>query len=224
MEWMPAVYRSTLFRRFEYKEFQQVLPGLCGTVRSIKKGTILLNEGDLVSWGGIVIKGSLAAVKTQYDGSISILDFVFPSKVFALDMALTPSKISALSIQALEDSVTFTFPLNDIGTLGWMNASQQTRMVGNILAYLANENVRKQHKIEITSHHSLRKRILTYLHFMSKQNQSGSFKIPYSREQLANYLCVNRSTLSHELSCLRREGIIDFEKNRFTLLKTETHG
>ncbi len=220
MEWMQTIYRSTLFREFEYDEFQQILPGFSGTVRTVRKATTLLNEGDLVSWGGIVLKGSLSAIKTQFDGSISILDIIFPSKVYALDMALTPSKVSALSIHSLEDSTVFTFPFTGMETLDWMKDSHKIRMAGNILTYLANENVRKQHKIEITSQHSIRKRVLTYLYFMSEQNGSRSFTIPYSREQLANYLCVNRSALSHELSCLRREGILTCRKNRFTLLKS----
>ncbi|MDR0840751.1 MAG: Crp/Fnr family transcriptional regulator [Christensenellaceae bacterium] len=218
MDWMQIIYRSTLFRHFEYDEFLQILPELHGVVRTIKKGTILLNEGEQVSWGGIVAVGSLATMKTQFNGAVSILDFIFPSKVFALDMALTPSRISALSIQSLEASTIYTFPFHGI-ELGWMQTPQRERLVRNILVYLANENVRKQHKIEITSQYSLRARILTYLHFMSSRNGSNAFIIPYSREQLANYLCVNRSTLSHELSCMQQEGLIDFKKNQFLLLK-----
>ncbi|MPN26117.1 hypothetical protein SDC9_173541 [bioreactor metagenome] len=133
-------------------------------------------------------------------------------------MALTPSKISALSIQALEDSVLYIFPFGGIETFDWMTISQKDRMINNMLMYLANENVRKQHKIEVTSQHSLRGRVLSYLYFMAGRHESTTFFIPYSREQLANYLCVNRSTLSHELSSMRSEGLIDFKKNRFTIL------
>lgn len=219
MDNLQLIHRSILFREFDYCEFAQILPSFKGRFRTVKKDTILLNEGDFVSQVGIIAEGSLGAIKTQADGNISILDFLFPSKVFALDMALTHSKISALSIHSLEDSTIFTFPFDGISTFDWMNSSQKSRMSENLLIYLANENVRKLHKIEIISQHSLRKRILSYLDLMSRQFNADNFVIPYSREQLANYLCVNRSTLSRELSNLKSDGIIDFEKNRFHIFK-----
>ena len=219
MDYLQTIYRSTLFRGFSQQEFERMLPQLHGTLRDIKKGRILMEEGEIASFAGIVISGSLATMKIQFDGSVSILDYVFPSKIFGLDMALTTSKVSALSIQSLEDSVIYRFPFTGMETFHWMTEQQRERMTENILVYLANENVRKQHKIEITSQHSLRGRILTYLHFMSRRHQSATFFIPFSREQLACYLCVNRSTLSHELALMRQEGLIDFKKNRFTLLR-----
>jgi CRP-like cAMP-binding protein len=219
MDWKQNVYESALFRDFSYEEFERLLPQMHGIVRSVKKGTILLEEGDLVSFGGVVLSGSLATMKIQFDGAVSILDIVLPSKVFGLDMALTPSKVSALSVQSLEDSAIYTFPFSGLRTFCWMPDLQRDRMTENILIHLANENVRKQHKIEIISQYSLRRRILTYLYFMSGRRQAETFSIPFSREQLAWYLCVNRSTLSHELSLMREEGLIRFEKNKFTLLK-----
>lgn len=219
MDWKQNIYQSALFRGFSYEEFERLLPQMHGIVRSVKKGTILLEEGDLVSSGGVVLSGSLATMKIQFDGEVSILDIVFPSKVFGLDMALTRSKVSALSVQSLEDSMIYTFPFSGLQTFRWMSDLQRDRMTENILIHLANENVRKQHKIEIISQYSLRRRILTYLHFMSGRRQTETFSIPFSREQLAWYLCVNRSTLSHELALMRGEGLIEFKKNRFSLLK-----
>ncbi|MEL7609359.1 MAG: Crp/Fnr family transcriptional regulator [Bacillota bacterium] len=217
MYWMQTLYQSTLFRGFDYMDFEKLLPELKGALRNVERGTMLLHEGESASWAGIVISGSLASMKTQIDGSVSILDFIFQSKIFGLDMALTPSRISALSLQSLEDSTVFIFPFHGLETFDWMQINQKLKLTNNMLIYLANENVRKQHKIEITSQYSLRGRILTYLKLMSVRHSSDSFAIPYSREQLANYLCVNRSTLSHELSCMQQEGLIKFRKNKFNL-------
>jgi len=87
----------------------------------------------------------------------------------------------------------------------------------NILIYIANENIRKQHKIEIISQNGLRDRILTCLRMFSRRRRSSSFAISFTREEFADYLCVNRSALSHELSKMQQEGILTFRKDHFTL-------
>jgi len=221
MNWMNTIYQSALFRGFSYEEFERLFPHLHGRTTDVKKETLLIREGELSSFCGIVVSGSLAAIKVYYDGTINILDIMFPSDVYGLDMALTRSKICAIDIQSLEDSVVYMFPFLGAKTFSWMNAAQRDQMTENILTYIANETIRKLHKIEITAHHSLRKRILTYLNYMSAKRQSPTFTIPFSREQLAWFLCVNRSTLSHELAGMRSEGLIDFKKNRFSLLKKD---
>lgn len=73
----------------------------------------------------------------------------------------------------------------------------------------------------VLSKSGLRDRIMTYLSLQAQQKKDFSFLILFSREEMAAYLCVNRSALSHELSLMRKEGWIDFSKNRFTLLKHE---
>ena len=94
-------------------------------------------------------------------------------------------------------------------------------MLRNISNQLSNENIKRQNKVDVLSVNGLRDRVMMYLETQASKKGTSSFTIPFNREELANYLCVNRSALSHELSLMRQEGIIEFRKNRFHLLGLE---
>ena len=81
------------------------------------------------------------------------------------------------------------------------------------------ENMKKAYRLAIMSRNGLRERILAYLTMQAAKRGTNTFTIPFSREELAAFLCVNRSALSHELSLMRQEGLLDFHKNNFSLLK-----
>lgn len=91
-------------------------------------------------------------------------------------------------------------------------------MMESILALIAAEHIRKMYKIEILSRKGLRDRILTFLSIQRSFEGSDDFKIPFNREELADYLCVNRSALSHELRCMEKEHLIYCRKNHFRIL------
>jgi len=86
-----------------------------------------------------------------------------------------------------------------------------------LLTLLSHESVRKEYRLAILARRGLRERVMTYLTMQAQKRGAASVTIPFSREELASFLCVNRSALSHELSCMARDGLITFHKNRFTL-------
>ena len=86
-----------------------------------------------------------------------------------------------------------------------------------LLNLVSQENMKKEHRLAILYQKGLRDRIMEYLTMQAEKQGSGCITIPFSREELASFLCVNRTALSHELSKMRAEGIIEFRKNRFTL-------
>ena len=88
------------------------------------------------------------------------------------------------------------------------------------MTLLSHENIRKHYRLAILSQRGLRNRILTYVVMQSERQNNSSIMVPFSREELADFLCVNRSALSHELSLMEQEGLIRFHKNKFTLLKS----
>ena len=91
--------------------------------------------------------------------------------------------------------------------------------LNNLLIMLSHLHMQKEKHLTVLSRNGLRNRVMTYLSLQAQWKNSNSFEIPFSREELAAYLCVNRSALSHELSLMRKEGLIDFSKNHFKLLK-----
>jgi len=92
------------------------------------------------------------------------------------------------------------------------------QMIFNLMKIMAVKNLCFHQKIEITSKRTTREKLMTYLMIEAKKKRSDTFDIPYDRQELADYLEVDRSGLSAEISKLRREGVLLSEKNRFTLL------
>ncbi len=86
-----------------------------------------------------------------------------------------------------------------------------------MLILIANENIKKEYRLAILSQNGLRERITAYLSMQARRRGETSFSIPFSRDEMASFLCVNRSALSHELSLMQQEGLITFRKNTFTL-------
>ena len=84
---------------------------------------------------------------------------------------------------------------------------------------ISHDNIKKEYRLAILAQKGLRERIMTYLTMQADKRGSRKIKIPFSRDELASFLCVNRSALSHELSLMQQEGIIRFRKNEFELLE-----
>ena len=92
-------------------------------------------------------------------------------------------------------------------------------LVAAVLTLISQENMKKEYRFAILSRKGLRERILTYLSMQSSKRHTNTVVIPFSREEMASYLCVNRSALSHELSQMQQEELIQFRKNTFTLCR-----
>ena len=98
---------------------------------------------------------------------------------------------------------------------------QRLQVLSRLLQMISNENLKREYRLAILSRKGLRERILTYLTMQADKRHTSSFMVPFTREELASYLCVNRSALSHELSRMQQEGLITFRKNRFILHTVE---
>lgn len=182
------------------------------------KDEVIIQDGDLVDYVGILCQGKISTAKIDYEGNTSLHYILDPPKIFGLEIAATPSQISSMTVTALEDAAVALFAYGDFTTNRKGTDDYCNQVLVNMLTLLANENMRRMYKIELLCNKSLRERILTYLRFVArKKGNRDVFTIPFNREQLAQYLNVNRTALSHELSLMRQEGLIDFKKNKFVL-------
>ena len=87
-----------------------------------------------------------------------------------------------------------------------------------MVTLVADKNARLMAKVEVISQKSLREKILTFLSLQAQMQGSGYFEIPMSRQELAEYLCADRSALSRELSGMKADGLLDYDRNTFRLL------
>ena len=211
--------KSRLFCDVSEEKLSAIFYDLQGTIKCYLEGETVLCEDDIVDYIGVVLQGSLFVTKLFLDGEHSIIQHLKPLNMLAVDIACTHTKKSPYFIYAKEETSIFFIPFGIIGKQGKVNEEVRSCMMNNILKTIAHENIRKYYKIEILSRKSIRERILIYLTIQQKINRADTFSIPFNREQLAEYLCVNRSALSHELSLMQMEGILETKRNRITMLK-----
>lgn len=208
-----------IFQELSIEEILNFLQQSHSYCKRFGKGEIIFYEEEIVDQIGIILSGSLAIIKWYQNGNEHLFQKLDTSYLVGAEIACTKTKISPYSLQALEDTKILLFSYQYLEKEGEMKEKIRLQIQNRLLQFIASENIRKYYKINILSTHSLRERILLYLQIQKRKRGTNYFEIPFDRNQLANYLCVNRSALSNELSNMRKEGILRYHKNRFELLE-----
>ena len=210
-----------LFDGIRQEDRTAMLGCLGAKVMDVRKNQVIFQEGDAADTVGIVLKGSVQMIREDYYGNRSIVARIEASGLFGESFACSDTETYPVSIVAAEDSRVMLIASRRITTTCCNACEFHNRMIFNMLKLIANNNLTLTRKIEVTSKRTTREKLLTYLNGQAKAQNSDSFSIPYDRQGLADYLEVERSAMSAEISKLRRDGIIEAEKNRFRLLKPE---
>lgn len=214
---LSAVMSSKLFEGFSVSEFDIFSSVMKPELKKYQKNEIIIHEGDVMDYVGILCSGKISKAKLDFSGDIHLLEILGKSKTFGMEIAGTPSQISPIMITCVEAATLLAFRHERILHEEGIPAEIRMKAIGNIIHLISNDSVKKLYKIEALSQKSLRGKIWTYLYLMEEKAGQPTFKINLNREQLSEYLCVNRSALSHELSLMQQEGLISFRKNSFTI-------
>lgn len=222
MDW-EMLYKARLFEQFTSERakelFQQMNPGCI----KLGQGELFIRDGQKVDFFALLESGELNATKLYKDGSQSLMQKYVPSYIVGVDIAATKRQISTYYITAVKDSVLYVVDYEKIAKPGKIEEKDRLLIMESILALIAGENQQKMSKIEILSRKGLRDRILTFLAIQRSLEGKDAFRIPFNREELADFLCVNRSALSHELRLMEREDLIYCRKNYFQIKKAELY-
>lgn len=198
---------------------QQLIPN--GSVLHYSPNATVISLQEKVDHISVLLTGRIQMMHLYASGTYSLITTLTPPESLGLELIGTQSRISPyLAVAAAETSV-FSFPADLILRAGTLPPDLQLAALNRLLNMVSNFNMQKEYRLAILSQNGLRDRILTYLTMQAAKRGSDTFQIPFSREEMASFLCVNRSALSHELSLMRKEGLIDFSKNTFTLLRQE---
>lgn len=211
---MESVSASGLFKYLKRADYEEVCAELRMAPHKYKDQETVYCQGAPVRRAGIVHSGLIRGEKLLVEGNSHLAYVYAKGDVFAIEGAVSGKKTSPLEYVSEGESLALFFDVQRI-----FSSSYEKLLIKGLLEVLANDNIKKLYRVEILSQKGLRERILAYLHIMSGHNDSQTFRINMSREQIARYLCVNRSALSYELNEMKREGIIDFTGRCFTLKK-----
>ncbi len=213
----PLISRSPLFRGIESHEVQDMLTCLDARQRYVPKSDALLRVGDVTTCMGLVLEGAVRLEKEDYWGNRTILASFGPGQSFAEVYACEPGLPLDLNVVAAEDALVLLMDVRRVTSLCPASCAFHARLVRNLLGIVARRAHALTRKIEHTSQRTTRAKLLSYLSDQARAAGTSRFTVPFDRQELADYLSVDRSAMCAELSRMRKEGIIDYRKNVFEL-------
>ncbi len=210
--------QCALFEGITPEELHTMLACIAGRIEEVEKGQTLVHEGDPANFVGLVLRGSVQLVREDYYGNRSIVAHITPSELFGESYACADVSAMPVSVVAAQESTVLMMDCRRLTTSCCNACSFHSRIIYNLLGVVAKKNLVFDQKIRILSQRSTREKLMAYLLSQAKLHGSNRFTIPYDRQGLADYLEVERSGLSAEIGKLRREGVLESEKNQFVLL------
>ena len=212
-----SLINTPLFHGIREEELRELLSCLNAHEREYKKGETVLRAGESVTEVGLVEKGSVNIVVNFYWGNSGLFGHVTQGSVFAETYAAIPGKELMCDVVAAEDSLVLFLDMGRLTTTCSNSCAFHQRIVHNLLRIFAQKNYGMSARMMHIAPKSLRERLLSYLSEQAMEHGSAHFFIPFDRQQLADYLGVDRSAMSGELSKMQRDGLITYRKNEFTL-------
>ena len=195
-----------------------MLTCLGARIEKYMKGDTVFCQNCEAIYIGIVLEGSVQIVSIDYCGNRSIVSEVGDGGIFAEAFACAEVRSLPVSVIAKDDSQIMLIECSHILHTCSNNCGFHQTLIYNLMKDLAEKTLLYHERIEVTSKRTTREKLLTYLNILAKKEGGASFDIPFDRQELADFLEVERSGLSAEISKLRKEGIIDCWKNHFKLL------
>lgn len=216
--YFDVLRKCPLFNHISDENLPKALSCLGAKQISCIKGETIFSEGDTAKYIGIVLRGSVQLVRVDYYGNRSILTSIEPPQLFG--EAFACAELASLPIDAVaaEDTEVILIDAAKISAQCTNICTFHRQLILNLLNIVSKKNIVLHQKIEITSRRSTREKLMAYLLMQAKKAHSNTFSIPYDRQELADYLGVERSGLSAEISKLRNEKVIECRKSTFTLL------
>ncbi len=213
--------KTQLFAGISEAEIEILSSCIAPTIRSFQRQQVVFLEGETAKWICIVLQGCIQISKEDYFGNRHIVANITDGQLFAESYALAglPLQVSAISMS--ESNVLF-LDCEKLRLPCSHCCDAHKRLIQNLLQILSKKNLQLSYKLDLVSRRSTREKLLTFLSNEAIKAGSNSFSIPFNRQELADYLCVERSAMSAELSKLQREGLLQSHRNQFILFKIDS--
>ena len=212
------IKKCKLFNRIKEDELEALLSCLNAKLIKYDKNITIFEEGKVLHSFGVVLSGKLQVVQYDFSGNRSVLNLLEPFQIFGEAFSYVGTNFP-MNVETIEKSEVLIMNSTKISNPCENGCKFHKQLINNLLHILAHKNVNLTQKIECMAKRTTREKLLTFLSIEAVKNNSKEFEISYDRQGLADYLGVERSAMSAELSKLRQEGILDTKKNKFKLLK-----
>lgn len=210
--------QTSLFSGISQADLSNLLSCLAAVERRYSKGTVILAEGEPTQWMGLVLEGRAIISCADVWGKSSILGFAEPGAVFGEAYACVPGEALLISVCAAEETRVLFLNVGKLLTVCGNACPFHARLIRNLLTISAGKNLQLSRRIFHTTPKSIRGRLQSYFSECAKKSGSLTFSLPFNRQQLADYLGVDRSAMSSELSKMQRDGLIQVQGGTITML------
>lgn len=216
---MPArLSDAPLFRGIPAEDVDAMLPCLGASRRAHRRGERVMRAGQVATRVGVLLEGRLHVEMPDAWGNVSVLESVGPGEPFAVAYAGGKEGLLDVDVVADADSTVATLEAARVLHPCERQCACHGALVRNLLMSMANKNIAMNRRAMAMAPKTVRGKILAYLSVQQTVAGAPEFAIPFTQEKLASYLGVDRSTLSAELSALRKEGVIDYKRRTFRLM------
>ena len=217
-KFLPVLHSCPLFDQISTEDLPGLMSCMGATPKAYSKKETILEEGAAANSIGILLSGSAQIVQIDYYGNRSILGTLAPGDLFAETFACAGVKAVPVNVIATENCTVLFISCERVLHSCSSACSFHQQLLSNLMSILATKNILFHQKIEIASKRTTREKLMTYLMQQAKRCGSNHFDIPFTRQELADYLQVDRSGLSVQISQLQKEGLIETSRKRFRLL------
>lgn len=213
----PVLETCQLFNGVEQEQYEVLLNCLGAHAEHYDKNEFIFNRGDEALYVGVVLKGTAHIIQEDFWGNRTIIASLGPGEIFGESLSSAHVEKLPVSVVAIEAAIVMLIDYKKITTTCSQTCVFHSKLIANMLEILAQRNVMLTRKVEFVTQRTTREKILAYLSSQALQNESKTIVVPFNRQELADYLCVDRSALSRELSEMQKEGILAYDKNTFKL-------
>lgn len=210
-----------LFRGTTEAEIGSMLSCLAAVKKSYGKGEYIFRIGEMNNSVALLLEGKVHIQREDYWGNLSILNEIPSGELFGEVYACLGDEKMLYNAVAVKDSIVLFIDVQKILTRCPSACGFHERLIRNLLTVIAAKSKILTQKLHHMSQRTTREKLLSYLSEQSMKEGCASFSIPFNRQQLADFLSVDRSAMSNELCKMRDEGMIEFHRNHFVLHEKE---
>lgn len=213
------ISETELFGGCSTSETEEMLGCLGAQEKEYPKECVIYHTGQNVNKMGVLLSGGINIIRTDIWGNQNIIGHIMPGEVFAETYACIPGEPLLADVVTVKPSTVLFLDVWKVMGTCTSSCSHHERLIRNMVTIMATKNLNLAQKMNHITPKTIRERLLSYLSQEAVRHKGESFEIPFNRQQLADYLSVERSALSGELSKMRRDGLLVYKKNHFTLLE-----
>lgn len=217
-EYLETLKKCSLFTNIDEADLTTVLNCLNAKVVKTKKNEVIFATGDKMKYIGVVLGGSVHIVQEDYWGNNTILVAIETGGIFGESFACAEPSVLPVSIAVHDSGAILLIDCKQILATCSSSCLFHMQLIQNLVKILANKNISLTRKMEHITKKTTKAKVQSYLSECALSEGTNSFTIPFNRQELADYLSVERSALSKTLCKMRDEGSIRFEKNKFHML------